>query len=952
MRRSYLVILIILGLIGISAATGWAIRCYAVNAAAQKLNAALQKVAFQIDSYHAPITSPFCYQNIHISGPEQAKLQIQNLCLENGFMSIIAGSPQIAATCEKISGALDWQTFRKMKKIQSAKSETQDINQNAELNMAGSLKIQNIDIKLGKPGKQISWKAQNSDITLKNYQINLTSVAPLKIDISRAPFAFTNMPVLTLTANADLKTKTADLQINAQPAIALDTVWHEKLLSAQIKGIDANLNETQNLVLGVNGTQLTSNAVSAITQADMKRVQTVVNIQNFKPQTIQIMEPELTIDVQKMLADPNVRANPVFNTLIEFWQQEAGAILGKAPKDSVRREDVKKAKPPVRKNPIPRETLEKFRKTFANLQNKLKKLPPIDIQQGNITILNRNAHFDIQEIALNTENLFKPSNIELKNEGEYAENSKIVLQNNEINNTQNDTQKNREIKNNQALSEQNQNNQNQKLKNDIAQQEPLSFQLAFNVRNAEASFTLGFDGDTPFPAFTLDIKNLDAADFLRLVNMPIPEKSSGELSMHLQSAISEKTFDIHGNIALANFAFFHEKISPNLIQNINASAVINAIYDFDTDNLRMDDIALTSGPVTLNGFIHVTNVRSHPIISFELGAKDIPCQNIPKAIPTGFLPTITDLQITGTTISPKLSGKIPWKSPLTSSLKESGFENRCMPTSVLPHMPEILNNADYTFTTHYTYFTDKITIGPGTDTYIPLSQIPPYVKAAMYLTEDKRFFDHGPLRISFIERALRLNLNQRSYVYGGSTISQQLTKNLFLTRSKNLARKLEEAFIAWRMETVVPKSRIFELYLNVIEFGPDIYGIKNAAHFYFDKTPAELTPLEGAFLASLKVSPSKGARFYKTGFPQDGRWWNKRLKYILKVLAENGYISPADVISAHNWIPEFFKPIQPKDDRKIWLDKYTEYLREKNREKKRLENEENEKIEIQTPDEI
>ena len=923
MRRSFLIIIIILGLAGIFTVTSLVIRHYAVDAAAQKLNAALQKVAFQINDYDAPITSPFCYQNIQISGPEQAEIQIKNLCLKDGLMSIIAGKPQIIATCEKISGALDWKTLNELKKQHQDKSETQRLNQNASLDMSVNLNIHNIDIKLGNPGKQISWKAQNSDITLKNHQINLTSVSPLKIDISRAPFAFSNMPVMTLTAEADLKTKNVYLQIKAQPAIALNTVWHEKMLSAQISNIDATLSENKNIILGINDTMLTAETVPAITQAKMKRVQAVLHSQKLKPQTIQIMEPEVTIDVQKMLADPNVRANPVFNTLIEFWQQEAGAILGKAPKDSVRREDVKKAKPPVRKNPIPRETLEKFRNTFANFQHKLKKLPTIDIQQGKITILNHHAHFDIQEIALNTESIFGDSNNDFDNHEKFAQNSKNEAKNNEINNVQTEIPNNDEEKHPQNLNDRNKNNLNQNLKNDMPQQEPLPFRLAFNVRNAEASFSIGFDKNTPFPSFMLNIRNLDAADFLRLVNMPIPDKSSGELSLHLQSAISEKTFDIHGNIALSNFAFFHEKISPNLIQNINASAAINAVYDFDTDNLRMDDIALTSGPITLNGFIHVTNVRSHPIISFELGAKDIPCQDIPKAIPTGFLPTITDLQITGTTMSPKLSGKIPWKAPLTSSLKESGFENRCIPTSVLPHMPEILNNADYTFTTNYTYFTDAITVGPGTDTYIPLSQIPPYVKAAMYLTEDKRFFDHGPLRISFIERALRLNLNQRSYVYGGSTISQQLTKNLFLTRSKNLARKLEEAFIAWRMETVVPKSRIFELYLNVIEFGPDIYGIKNAAHFYFDKTPAELTPLEGAFLASLKVSPSKGARFYKTGFPQDGRWWNKRLKYILKVLAENGYISPADVISAHNWIPEFFSPVDTNDDRKIWLDNYT-----------------------------
>ena len=128
----------------------------------------------------------------------------------------------------------------------------------------------------------------------------------------------------------------------------------------------------------------------------------------------------------------------------------------------------------------------------------------------------------------------------------------------------------------------------------------------------------------------------------------------------------------------------------------------------------------------------------------------------------------------------------------------------------------------------------------------------------------------------------------------------------------------------------------------MIEFGPDIYGVTNAAKFYFNKTPSELTPLEGAYLASLKVSPSKGGRFYKSGFPTTG-WWPKRMKYILKTLAENGYISPAEVIAAYPWIPQFYYP-EPNsaDYRNTWLKNYNNYLLEqekkKREEKKKAEN--------------
>ena len=362
---------------------------------------------------------------------------------------------------------------------------------------------------------------------------------------------------------------------------------------------------------------------------------------------------------------------------------------------------------------------------------------------------------------------------------------------------------------------------------------------------------------------------------------------------------------------------------------------IVASYRFADDLVTIDPIEFEMGPLKVHGTVSVEAVRNQPVISFEFSSEKIACASLSEVIPKGFLPTITKLSFEGGEMSPSISGKIPWKYPLTATLKATGFEDKCLPVLVEPHRTEVIAARDFTHTTTYTYFVDSITVGPGTPSYVRLSQLPPYVKAAMMLTEDKRFYEHGPLRVSFIERALRLNLNARRYVYGGSTIGQQLVKNLFLRRTKNIARKLEEALITWHMETFVTKSRILELYINIIEFGPDVYGIEQGAQFYFGKHARDLTPLEGAFLASLKVAPSKGGRFYKNGFPKDGRWWERRQKYILKVLAENGYISPLEVIAAYDWRPQFVYPDDPKDWRSVWLEKYTAYMRDGDKALKR-----------------
>jgi membrane peptidoglycan carboxypeptidase len=150
-----------------------------------------------------------------------------------------------------------------------------------------------------------------------------------------------------------------------------------------------------------------------------------------------------------------------------------------------------------------------------------------------------------------------------------------------------------------------------------------------------------------------------------------------------------------------------------------------------------------------------------------------------------------------------------------------------------------------------------------------------------------------------------LNLEKGRYVYGGSTISQQLVKNLFLTRQKTLSRKLEEAFIVWRMEEVLTKDRILELYLNCIEFGPDIYGIGRAAHYYFGKKPSELTVLEGTFIAALKPAPWQGGWFKKAGRSPDTGFWYDRMSKIMRRMHDHGHLSADELQAAEPYSVAF-----------------------------------------------
>lgn len=144
---------------------------------------------------------------------------------------------------------------------------------------------------------------------------------------------------------------------------------------------------------------------------------------------------------------------------------------------------------------------------------------------------------------------------------------------------------------------------------------------------------------------------------------------------------------------------------------------------------------------------------------------------------------------------------------------------------------------------------------------------------AIVLSEDGNFFNHNGIDYDALINALGENIKSQEWRFGASTISQQTAKNLYLTNSKTLSRKLQELIITYRLEDTLSKNEILELYLNLIEFGPELYGIDNASNYYFNKPPKEINAAEGAYLALLMPSPRK---YHYTLFQNDN--WSPALK--------------------------------------------------------------------------
>lgn len=194
----------------------------------------------------------------------------------------------------------------------------------------------------------------------------------------------------------------------------------------------------------------------------------------------------------------------------------------------------------------------------------------------------------------------------------------------------------------------------------------------------------------------------------------------------------------------------------------------------------------------------------------------------------------------------------------------------------------------------------SVWMGPRNPDFLPIAEIPEIVVKSVLLSEDSFFFAHDGFDAAGIVHAMKTNLREERVARGGSTISQQLAKNLWLSRDRTYRRKFEEALLTIALEAALPKERILEIYLNGIEWGPGIYGVKAASRHYFGKSPRELTPKEAAYLATVIPSPRRYYSYFRKG--ELSEKWEARVMQLLGKLHEAGTIDDAQLEEAA-WAP-------------------------------------------------
>lgn len=198
----------------------------------------------------------------------------------------------------------------------------------------------------------------------------------------------------------------------------------------------------------------------------------------------------------------------------------------------------------------------------------------------------------------------------------------------------------------------------------------------------------------------------------------------------------------------------------------------------------------------------------------------------------------------------------------------------------------------------------KVNLCDSNPGFVQLSQVSPYIIGAVIMSEDASFYFHEGVDVTEIKESFMKNLMAGKFVRGGSTITQQLAKNVFLSGEKSVIRKLQEIYLAFEMERLFTKKRILTLYLNVVEFGPNIFGINKATWHYFNKPPSDVSPEEAAFLAFLLPNPKKYSQSFSKH--QMTPFADKSVRKILHKMLAGHKISESEYVIARGRVASMF----------------------------------------------
>jgi monofunctional biosynthetic peptidoglycan transglycosylase len=402
----------------------------------------------------------------------------------------------------------------------------------------------------------------------------------------------------------------------------------------------------------------------------------------------------------------------------------------------------------------------------------------------------------------------------------------------------------------------------------------LGKDLQLTLVEPQAGLSILNLADPAGAAWNVEARGLDVGRLLdvRRDAHPLLDGGIADGRVHLRAGTDALRFHVDMGARGARFGALTDDAAdePQLGDPTDATIRFDGVWRRATSTIEIPDVHATLAGATLSGSIALHDLHTDPIVDVALGVRHLDFAQllgasglaVPESLGTA---SGGGLDLGSVTIDVSVRGRPADPASLSVSQKIDFRPPRQIPAAIVRLRGDFIFSSDEGLGPHR-----PIDVSPASPDFIALRDVPPLFVRTLLLAEDAGFYGHRGIDLRELPAALLTNWSRGGAARGASTITQQLAKNLFLSRNKQLGRKLQELAITFLLESALGKNRILEIYLNIIEWGPDLHGLRPAARRYFGREPQALTPAQMAFLVAIIPGPIKYQRSFAHGTPGPG----------------------------------------------------------------------------------
>ncbi len=382
-----------------------------------------------------------------------------------------------------------------------------------------------------------------------------------------------------------------------------------------------------------------------------------------------------------------------------------------------------------------------------------------------------------------------------------------------------------------------------------------------------------------------------------LAKTPVVDYANTSVDTKIKLSLDRNGAKFDGQFHLRGLNVGHPMIADKEVHDLDLSGKIAGGFDRTKGVLELSrgDFMTRDVPFSVTG----SATKTHPaavaengkpvvrgpggiqLLDMRLVIPPIDCQRVLDAIPTEMAPYMAGYKLNGV-FDADVNLGVDWDRLDDTVLGGHVGLKHCKVTSQPADSPKrLLREFE-----HYVEIEKgkwySFIVGESNEDYVAFEDISPYLVKSIMSTEDSAFYFHRGFITTEFRTALVNDLKAGAFRYGASSITMQMVKNVLLYREKTLARKLQELFLTWHVENTLKKDRILEIYFNVIEYGPGLYGIGPAAKHFFGKPPKDLNPTEAAFFSTILPAPKERYKQYCAGTLT--KWTADKINRILGIM--------------------------------------------------------------------